>query len=99
MIMIAGHVHLDPADVDEFMVDAQATYPVAAANPGNVLLSFAVDNAEKGTVTVLEEWKSTDALAAHLATHQVQQIFAKWTARMRNEVRMFDATNERDPRA
>jgi quinol monooxygenase YgiN len=99
MIIIAGHVHVDPADINEFIVDAQATYPLAAANPGNVLLSFSVDSAEKGIVTVLEEWTSTEALAAHLGTHQVQEIFAKWTPRMRNEVRMFDATNGRDPRA
>ena len=99
MIIVAGHVHLEPSDIDEFVNDAQATYPLAAANPGNLLLSFSIDDAAKGLVTVLEEWTTAEALSTHLATQRVQDIFAKWSPRMRNEVRMFDATNERDPRA
>ncbi|MEU1803564.1 antibiotic biosynthesis monooxygenase [Streptomyces sp. NPDC019937] len=99
MIIIAGRVHVDPRDVTEFIADAKATYPIAAANPGNVLLSFCIDDLDAGTVTVLEQWTSQEALATHLSTPQVQQIFAKWAPRMRNEVRKFDASNERDPRA
>ncbi|GAA3664532.1 hypothetical protein [Microbacterium marinilacus] len=53
--MIAGHVYVPPADIDEFIADAQATYPVGAANPGNRLLSFAIHDAAAGAVTVLEK--------------------------------------------
>ena len=98
MIIIAGQVHVDPDDVTEFITEAKATYPIAAANPGNILLSFCVDSAATGTITVLEQWMTQEALATHLGTPQVQQLFAKWTPRMRNGVRMFDAVNERDPR-
>lgn len=99
MLIIAGHVHVDPHDVEEFITEAKATYPIAAQNPGNILLSFCVDDATAGTITVLEKWQSQEALSAHLSTPQVQQIFTKWAPRMRNEVRMYDARNERDPRA
>ncbi|MFF3488863.1 putative quinol monooxygenase [Streptomyces sp. NPDC002701] len=90
MIIIAGRVHVDPRDVTEFIAEAKATYPIAAANPGNVLLSFCIDDPDTGTVTVLEQWTSQKALAMHLSTPQVQQIFTKWAPRMRNEVRMFE---------
>jgi hypothetical protein len=53
VIIIAGQVHVDPQDVDEFIADAQRTYPVAAADPGNLLISFC-PGIPAGTITVLE---------------------------------------------
>jgi quinol monooxygenase YgiN len=98
LIIIAGRVHIDPADVQEFIAEAQATYPVAAANPGNVLISFCVHDEDAGIITVLEQWTSEDALQRHLSAPEIVEIFTKWGPRMRNEVRKFDAINERDPR-
>jgi quinol monooxygenase YgiN len=98
MLIIAGHVHIAPEDVPEFLADARATYPVAAANPGNVVISFCAHDETAGTITVLEEWTSQEALDRHLSSPEVIEIFTKWGPRMRNEVRKFDALNERDPR-
>ena len=98
-IIIAGRVFVPAEDVEAFIAEAQATYPIAAANPGNVLISFCVEDAATGTVTVLEQWTSQEALDRHLATPEVMALFAKWSPHMRNEVRKFDALNERDPRA
>ena len=53
MIIIASQVHVDPGDVTEFITEAKATYPIAAVNPGNILLSFCVDDATTGIVTAL----------------------------------------------
>ncbi len=98
-ILIAGRVFVPAEDVETFIAEARATYPIAAANPGNVLISFCVEDAATGTVTVLEQWASQEALDRHLATPEVTGLFAKWSPYMRNEVRKFDARNERDPRA
>ncbi|GAA2301452.1 putative quinol monooxygenase [Streptomyces violaceusniger] len=98
-IIVAGRVFVPPGDVETFIAEARATYPVAAANPGNALISFSVEDAATGTVTVLEQWTSQEALDRHLATPEVMALFAKWSPHMRNEVRKFDALNERDPRA
>ncbi|MCM3925095.1 antibiotic biosynthesis monooxygenase [Frankia sp. AiPs1] len=98
-VIIAGRVFVPAGDVEAFVAEAQATYPVAAANPGNVLISFCVEDAATGSVTVLEQWTSQEALDRHLATPQVTALFARWSPHMRNEVRKFDALNERDPRA
>ncbi|MGC0420058.1 putative quinol monooxygenase [Embleya sp. AB8] len=98
-IIIAGRVFVPAKDVETFIAEAQSTYPIAAANPGNVSISFCVEDAATGTVTVLEQWASQEALDRHLATPEVMALFAKWSPHMRNEVRRFDVLNERDPRA
>ncbi|AZM58197.1 MULTISPECIES: putative quinol monooxygenase [unclassified Streptomyces] len=98
-LIVAGRVFVPPEDVETFVAEAQATYPIAAANPGNVLISFCVEDAAAGAVTVLEQWASQEALDRHLAAPEVVALFAKWSPHMRNEVRKYDARNERDPRA
>lgn len=98
-LIVAGRVFVPADDVETFVAEAQATYPIAAANPGNVLISFCVEDAAAGTVTVLEQWASQEALDRHLAAPEVMALFAKWSPHMRNEVRKYDALNERDPRA
>lgn len=98
-VIVAGRVFVPAEDLDAFVAEAQATYPVAAANPGNVLISFSVEDAAAGAVTVLEQWTSEEALDRHLATPEVRAIFAKWSPVMRNEVRKFDVLGDRDPRS
>ncbi|WP_253831066.1 putative quinol monooxygenase, partial [Prauserella aidingensis] len=63
------------------------------------ITSFCVDDAATGTVTVLEEWDSHEALDRHLSEPEVVAVFTKWGPRMDNKVRKFDAHNERDPRS
>ncbi|MFF2466321.1 antibiotic biosynthesis monooxygenase [Streptomyces mirabilis] len=85
--------------VQTFVEEARATsYPLAAANPGNVMISFCVEDAATGTVTVLEQWASQEALDRHVATPEVTALLTKWGPRIRNEVRRFQA-DETDPRA
>ncbi|MFD8131431.1 antibiotic biosynthesis monooxygenase [Streptomyces mirabilis] len=85
--------------VQTFVEEARAmSYPLAAANPGNVMISFCVEDAATGTVTVLEQWASQEALDRHVATPEVTALLTKWGSRIRNEVRRFQA-DETDPRA
>lgn len=91
-VIIAGRVHVPAEDVQTFVTEARATsYPLAAANPGNVMISFCVEDAATGTVTVLEQWADQEALDRHVATPEVTALLTKWGPRIRNEVRRFDA--------
>ncbi|MER7182386.1 antibiotic biosynthesis monooxygenase [Streptomyces hyaluromycini] len=97
-VIIAGRVYAPAEDVETFVAEARATsYPLAAANPGNVMMSFCVEDAATGTVTVLEQWASQEALDRHVATPEVTALLTKWGPRIRNEVRRFHA-DETDPR-
>ncbi|MGW2609967.1 putative quinol monooxygenase [Streptomyces mirabilis] len=96
---MAGRVFVPAEDVQTFVEEARATsYPLAAANSGNVMISFCVEDAATGTVTVLEQWASQEALDRHVATPEVTALLTKWGPRIRNEVRRFQA-DETDPRA
>ncbi|MEU9151924.1 antibiotic biosynthesis monooxygenase family protein [Streptomyces sp. NPDC048417] len=91
-VIIAGRVFVPAEDVETFVAEARATsYPLAAANPGNVMISFCVEDAATGTVTVLEQWASQQALDRHVATPEITALLTKWGPRIRNEVRRFDA--------
>ncbi|MDR7301600.1 putative quinol monooxygenase [Haloactinomyces albus] len=99
-LIVAGRPFVPAGDVETFVAESQATYPIAAANPGNVLISFCVEDATLEAVTVLEQWASQETLDRHLATPDVMALCAKWTPYMRNEVRQARrARNERDLRA
>jgi len=98
-VIIAGRVFVPAEDVETFVAEARATsYPLAAANPGNVMISFCVEDAAAGSVTVLEQWASQEALDRHVATPEITALLTKWGPRIRNEVRRFHA-DEKDPRA
>ncbi|WP_010187652.1 putative quinol monooxygenase [Sphingomonas sp. PAMC 26605] len=99
MLIIAGHVFVAPSDVDAFMTDARATLPFGRSADGNLFFSFTLDDPGEGSVTVLERWRDRTALNAYLARPEVVEIFQRWGGRMRNEVKMYDASNERSPRA
>ena len=55
-------------------------------------------SADGVSVTVLERWRDKASLNAYLARSEVVAIFTRWIGRMRNEVKMYDASNERSPR-
>ena len=98
MLIIAGHVYVDPSDIEELVADARATIPGARAADGCLFFSQTMDDPAAGSLLVLERWRDQEALDAYLTRPGVVAIFAKWSIRMRNEVRKFDASNERSPR-
>ncbi|MEV0740168.1 antibiotic biosynthesis monooxygenase [Streptomyces sp. NPDC050549] len=94
-VIIAGRVRVPAEDVETFIAEARATpYPLAAANPGNVMISFCVEDAATGSVTVFEQWVSQEALDRHVATPEITALLAKWGPGIRNEVRRFDAAEK-----
>ncbi|XUL85974.1 putative quinol monooxygenase [Streptomyces galilaeus] len=98
-VIIAGRVFVPAEDVETFVAEARATsYPLAAVNQRNVMISFCVEDAASGSVTVLEQWASQEALDRHVATPEITALLTKWGPRIRNEVRRFHA-DEKDPRA
>jgi quinol monooxygenase YgiN len=98
MIIVCGFVHLNSRDVDNFMNDAQVSLSLARSAPGCLLISFAIDDHKAGRIVVVERWKSQEDLDQHLTRPEVVAIFQKWSPRIKNKVRKFDASNERDPR-
>jgi quinol monooxygenase YgiN len=97
-LILAGRVYVTPSEVEELVAEAQQTVPLALANKGCLLIAFTLDDLAAGSMLVLEHWRSQEALEAHLAKPEVVALFTKWGSKMKNEVRKFDASNERSPR-
>lgn len=98
MIIIAGNVFVDPTEIEEFVKEARATMALGKANEGCISITFTIDDKETGSVLVLERWKDQALLDRHLSLPEVVAIFSKWGPKMNNEVKKYDASNERDPR-
>jgi len=98
MLIVAGHVFVAPSEVDAFVADARSTLSIGRAAKGNLFFSFTLDEPAEGSVTVLERWNDRASLDAYLARPEVVAIFTRWSGRMRNEVKLYDASNERSPR-
>lgn len=99
MLIIAGHVFVAPCDIDAFVAEARATLLLGRSADGNLFFSFTLDDPVEGSVTVLERWRDRAALDAYLGRPEVVELLQRWVGRMRNEIMMYDASNERSPRA
>jgi quinol monooxygenase YgiN len=64
VLIVAGHLELEPADRDVFVADAVPSVELARATPGCLDFSVSADPVDPERVNVLERWESADALLA-----------------------------------
>ena len=95
MIVITGHITVDPAEVHALAADLRAGVERTKAEDGCLFYAFAIDDEAAGTVLACERWRDEESLATHLATPAVADLFAKWGAKVSFAVVKHDATNER----
>jgi quinol monooxygenase YgiN len=68
MIVIAGHVALDPAGREPAIAAARAMMAETRREPGCISYAFSADLEDPGRFRIFEEWESDEALAAHFAS-------------------------------
>ncbi|MDX1650526.1 MAG: putative quinol monooxygenase [Myxococcota bacterium] len=68
MLVVAGHVVIDPAKREEAMEAARAVMAETRKEPGCRSYVFAADLEDPGRFLVFEEWESDEALRAHFGT-------------------------------
>lgn len=95
MIIVLGHVHIDPSDVNEFRRDIDAIDPSRERESGCISYSVAVADPAIGRMLVAERWQDQQSLAAHIQGRGVSEFVRKWSGRMRSDVLKYDASNER----
>jgi heme-degrading monooxygenase HmoA len=64
MIIVAGHLELEPHDRDTFVVDSVPAVELARTTPGCHDFSVSADPLDPTRVNVLERWESTESLLA-----------------------------------
>lgn len=68
MIVIAGHVLLDPEKREPAIAAAREMMAETRKEKGCVSYTFSADLEDPGRFRIFEEWESDDALKAHFAS-------------------------------
>ena len=64
MLIIAGHVDVEPSDRDAYVADCKGIVEAARAAPGCLDFSISADIVDPGRVVVYERWDDEDVLLA-----------------------------------
>lgn len=95
MLIVTGHVHVEPSDLDAFAADLQTLALATRQRDGNLFYVAAIDDPREGRLLVAERWRDPDSLAAHLRAADTMAFVKRWQGRMRSEISKFDAGNGR----
>jgi len=68
MIVIAGHVALDPGKREAAVTAAREMMAETRKEKGCISYTFSADLDEPGRFRIFEEWESDEALRAHFAS-------------------------------
>lgn len=68
MLVVAGHVTIDPAKREEAIEAARAVMAETRKEPGCRSYVLAADLEDPGRFVIFEEWESAEALRAHFGT-------------------------------
>lgn len=96
MIIVMGYMHVERADLAQFLRDLQVLASAARQRVGNISYDAAVDDPQAGRLLISERWSDQSALSAHLDASHTVAFVRRWQGRMRGEIRKYDASNERD---
>lgn len=96
MLIVTGHMHVDPADLAPFTADLKALAAERRKRPGCISYDAAVDDPHAGRLLISERWADQAALSAHLQTADTIAFIRRWSGKMRGDIRKYDAFNERD---
>lgn len=64
MLIISGHLTVDPADRDAYVADCATVVAAARVAPGCLDFAITADTLDPARVNVYERWESDSALAA-----------------------------------
>lgn len=96
MLIITGYMHVDPADLAQFITELNELASATRKRSGSIAYDAAVVDPRTGRLLISERWVDQAALSAHLHASDTIAFVSRWTGRMRGELRKYDARNERD---
>jgi quinol monooxygenase YgiN len=95
MLIVTGTLFVPPADLSCFVDEMGELAAVTRKRDGNLSYDTAVVDAVGGRLLVAEQWRDEAALAAHLRAVETVEFGSRWAGRLRGDVRVYDAANER----
>ena len=95
MLIVTGTLSVLPDDVSSFIADMSDLAAVTRKRDGNLSYDIALIDAAAGQLLVAERWRDEAVLAAHLRAKDTTAFVSLWAGRLRGEVSVYDAANER----
>lgn len=95
MLIVTGTLFVPPIDLARFVAEMDNMAPVTRKRDGQLSYDTAVLDAAAGRLLVAERWRDEAALAAHLRAKETTAFVSRWAGRLRGDVRVYDAENER----
>ena len=94
MIVIAGHIRLDPSKLADTIAAARAVMEETRKEAGCISYTFSSDLLEEGLIHVFEEWASQEALDGHFtAPHmKVFQVAAAGLGVREMNIQRYDVS-------
>ena len=80
MLVIAGHVRIDPTNHNEAVAAAIDVMTATAEEAGCISYTFSADLSDRSKFHIFEEWESQDALDAHFKTPHMAVFQGKFGA-------------------
>ena len=74
MIVIAGHVALDPTHREQAVAAAREMMSETRREKGCISYTFSADLDEPGRFRIFEEWEGDEALRAHFASSHMARF-------------------------
>lgn len=95
MLIVMGHIHLNPSDLNEFMRDLQTFALGTRSRPGCLFYAAALEVASAGSLLIAERWRDQECLTAHVESDEAVASMKKWLGRFGSEILKYDASGER----
>jgi len=96
MIIVAGTIGLDPADIAAFHLGVRGIAPQVRAEDGCLHYSLLPEDPELGTVNVLEMWRDDAALKVHLAQPWITAFMQNFGAMAKGmDIKIYDVAGVR----
>lgn len=74
MIVIAGHIRLDPSKRAEAIAAARTMMEATRREPGCAAYVFSADVEQEGVFCIFEQWESQEALDAHFKSPHMAEF-------------------------
>lgn len=93
MLIIAGHVTMDPDRRDEYVAAFAEMTERSRAAPGCLDVAITADPLDADRVNIFERWESKDSLEKWRSVANAPDLDIEFD----DHVRLWDASNERSP--
>jgi len=71
MIIICGHIHVEPANLGRFMSEIKVLSEAMRQREGNYSYDIAVEDSPHGKLLIFERWTDQAALSTHLESAEL----------------------------